>query len=97
MKVITCPSPKWYAGYGPEGCHMDSPPLNGLLDMALHPWAPEQHSSRAASRCGVAAASLSSPLHPLWAASLGRSLQEDGSCLLAIGKDACVSVSTLSW
>ena len=34
------PPPLSGTGYGPEGCHMDSPPMNGLLDTALHPWAP---------------------------------------------------------
>ena len=56
------PPPEWYAGYGPEGCHMDSPPMNGLLDTALSPGPFVQHGSRAAYRCGGGGASLSSPL-----------------------------------
>ena len=60
MKVITCPPPEWYAGYGPEGCHMDSPPMNGLLDTALHPWAP-LCSMAAEQHIGVVAAVRPSP------------------------------------
>ena len=91
------PPPEWYAGYGPEGCHMDSPPMNGLLDTALHPWAP-LCSMAAEQHIGVGGgASLSSPLPPLWVSPLGRSLRGVISCLLAVGKIACVSVSTLSW